>query len=248
MSLRDALLVIAGGLIAGAANTVAGGGSLLSFPLLVALGLPPLDANVTNTIGIVPATLGGVVGMRDDLRGQRARVLGLLPITVVGAVAGAVLLLNTPARAFNRVVPVLIVVACVALLLQRRLSVWLEGTHTGRRWLLRAGMLATALYGGYFGAAVSIVVLALLSVSVVDTFHRINALKVPLAGSMNLVSGIIFAAVAPVHWGYALVLAPSTLVGGRLGASAAQHIPAEPLRYTVIILGLGAALWLQVSH
>jgi uncharacterized membrane protein YfcA len=248
MSLRDALLVIAGGLIAGAANTVAGGGSLLSFPLLVALGLPPLDANVTNTVGIAPAALGGVIGMQRELRGQRARLLSLLPITVVGATAGAALLLTTPAQAFNRVVPILILVACIVLLLQHRLTALLERAHTGRTWVLRGGMLLTAVYGGYFGAAVSIVVLALLAVTVDDTLHRLNAAKVPLAGTMNLVSGIAFALFAPVHWAYALVLAPSTLVGGRIGAVAARRIPAQPLRYAVIALGLAAAAWLQVSH
>jgi uncharacterized membrane protein YfcA len=248
MSLRDALLVMAGGLVAGAANTVAGGGSLLSFPLLVALGLPPLDANVTNTVGIAPAALGGAIGMQRELRGQRRRLVSLLPITVVGAVAGAALLLTTPAHAFNRVVPVLIVVACVVLLLQQRLTTMLEGARTGRAWVLRIGMFLTAVYGGYFGAAVSIVVLALLAVTVEDTLHRLNAAKVPLAGAMNLVSGIAFAFFAPVHWAFALVLAPSTLVGGRVGAVAARRIPAQPLRYAVIALGLVAAAWLQVSH
>jgi uncharacterized membrane protein YfcA len=248
MSLRDALLVMAGGLVAGAANTVAGGGSLLSFPLLVALGLPPLDANVTNTVGIVPAALGGVVGMQRELRGQGQRLLSLLPITVVGAIAGAALLLTTPAQAFNRVVPVLIVVACVVLILQRRLTTLLEGARARRTWVLRTGMLVTAVYGGYFGAAVSIVVLALLAVTVTDTLHRLNAVKVPLAGAMNLVSGIAFALFAPVHWAFALVLAPSTLVGGRVGAVAARRIPDRPLRYAVVVLGLGAAAWLQFSH
>ncbi|HSP65325.1 MAG TPA: sulfite exporter TauE/SafE family protein [Candidatus Deferrimicrobium sp.] len=248
MSLRDALLVIAGGLVAGTANTLAGGGSLLSFPLLVALGLPPLDANVTNTVGIVPAALGGVIGMQRELRGQRRRLLDLLPITVVGAGGGAALLLTTPAQAFNRVVPVLIVMACLMLLLQQRLTTLLADAGRGRAWLLRVGMFLTAVYGGYFGAAVSIVVLALLAVTVHDTLHRLNAIKVPLAGTMNLVSGIAFALFAPVHWAFALVLAPSTLVGGRVGAMAARRIPAQPLRYAVIVLGLIAAAWLQLSH
>ncbi|MBJ7594610.1 MAG: sulfite exporter TauE/SafE family protein [Candidatus Dormibacteraeota bacterium] len=248
MSLRDALLVLAGGLMAGTANTVAGGGSLLTFPLLVAIGLPPLDANVTNTIGITPAALGGLVGMRRELRGQRSRLLRLLPFSIVGAIGGGVLLLTTPAQAFNRVVPLLIVVACVVLLLQRRIASALESGRTRRTWLLRAGMLLTAVYGGYFGAAVSVIVLALLAVTVDDTVHRLNAIKVPLTGIMNLVSGIVFAFFAPVHWGFALVLAPSTLVGGRIGAAAARRIPDQPLRYAVIVLGLVAAAWLQFSH
>jgi uncharacterized membrane protein YfcA len=247
MSLRDALLVMAGGLVAGAVNTVAGGGSLLTFPLLVALGLRPFDANVTNTVGITPAAVGGVLGMQRELRGQRHRLLALLPITVVGAAAGATLLLVVPAQAFNRVVPLLLVVACVILLFQDRLAALFQGARGGRPWVLRGGMLLTAVYGGYFGAAVSIVVLALLAVTVDDTLHRLNAVKVPLAGCMNLVSGMAFAFFGPVHWAFAAVLAPSTLVGGRAGAVAARRIPARPLRYSVITLGLVAAVWLQLA-
>lgn len=248
MNLRDALLVLAGGLVAGAANTIAGGGSLLSFPLLVALGLPPLDANVTNTVGICPAALGGIAGFRRELRGQGPRLLGLLPVSVIGAVGGATLLLTTPAHAFNRIVPVLILLACAVLLLQKRIARSLKGRHGRRTWLLRGGLLVTAVYGGYFGAAVSVVVLALLAVTIDDTLHRLNAVKVPVAGAMNLVSGIAFAIFAPVHWLYVLVLAPSTLVGGRIGAAGARRIPDQPLRIAVVVLGVVAAAWLAFSH
>jgi uncharacterized membrane protein YfcA len=248
VSWRDFLLVLAGGLVAGTANTVAGGGSLLTFPLLVALGLPPLDANVTNTLGIVPAGLGGALGFRRELARQRARLLALLPFSVAGAAAGAVLLLRTPVHAFSRVVPLLIVIACVALLLQHRIANTLVGRRRRRSWLLSGGMAVIAVYGGYFGAAVSVLVLALLAVTMDDTLPRINALKVPLAGAMNLVSGIVFAFFAPVHWLYVLVLAPAALVGGRIGASLARRIPVRPLRLGVVALGLVAAAWLQFSQ
>jgi uncharacterized membrane protein YfcA len=248
MSLRDALLVMVGGLVAGTANTIAGGGSLLTFPLLVALGLPPLDANVTNTVGIAPAGLGGAIGYRRELVGQRGRMLVLLPFTVVGAAAGAALLLTTPARAFEKVVPVLILLACALLLAQRHVARLLEGRHGSRTTLLRAGVLVTAVYGGYFGAAVSVVVIALLAITIDDSFQRLNAIKVPLAGVMNLVSGIAFAIFAPVHWGYALVLAPSTLVGGRIGAAAGRRVPDQPLRLAVVVLGVVAAVWLEFSR
>jgi uncharacterized membrane protein YfcA len=247
MSLRDALLVLAGGLVAGAANTVAGGGSLLSFPLLVALGLPPLDANVTNTVGIVPAAVGGIIGYRGELRGQRRRLLLLLPVSVCGGVAGAALLLSLPAHWFNRTVPLLILAACAVLLLQRRIAGVLLGRQRRQAEVLYAGMFVTGVYGGYFGAAVSVMVLALLAITVDDTLQRLNAVKVPIAGCMNLVAGIAFAIFAPVHWLYVLVLAPSTLVGGRLGASAARHIPDQPLRLSVVLLGVVAAAWLQFS-
>jgi uncharacterized protein len=249
MSLRDALLVLAGGLVAGIANTIAGGGSLLTFPLLVALGLPPLDANVTNTVGIAPAAVGGVLGYQRELAGQRQRLIRLLPYAVVGAVVGAVLLLTTPAGVFTRVVPALIVVACLVLLAQRPLA---RVVHKRRRrtrsWLLRAGLFVTAVYGGYFGAAVSVLVLALFAVTVDDSLQRLNALKVPFAGAMNLVSGIAFAIFGPVHWVYVLALAPATLVGGRIGASLARRVPDQPLRIAVVVLGLGAAVWLQLTR
>jgi uncharacterized protein len=248
MSLRDALFVLAGGLVAGIANTIAGGGSLLTFPLLVAIGLPPLDANVTNTVGIVPAAVGGLLGYQRELAGQRQRLIRLLPYAVVGAVVGAVLLLTTPERVFRRVVPVLIVVACLVLLAQRPLARVLERRRRSRSSLLRAGIFVAAVYGGYFGAAVSVLVLALFAVTIDDSLQRLNALKVPFAGSMNLVSGIAFAIFAPVHWAYVLVLAPATMVGGRIGASAARRVPDQPLRIAVVVLGLVAALWLQLTH
>jgi uncharacterized membrane protein YfcA len=248
MSLRDALLVVAGGLVAGTANTIAGGGSLLTFPLLVALGLPPLDANVTNTVGIAPAAIGGMLGYRRELAGQVGRLLRLLPIAVAGAVVGAVLLLTTPARVFTAIVPALIVVACAVLLAQRWLADVLERRRRSRTSLLRAGVLVAGIYGGYFGAAVSVLVLALFAVTIDDTLQRLNALKVPFAGVMNLVSGILFAIFAPVHWVYVLALAPATLVGGRLGAWAARRVPDQPLRIVVVVLGLSAAAWLQLTH
>ena len=248
MSLRDALLVFGGGVVAGAANTIAGGGSLLTFPLLVALGLPALDANVTNTVGIVPAAIGGIAGYRAELADQRGRLVRLLPFAVAGALGGALLLLTTPERVFTRVVPVLIVVACAVLLVQRPLARLLEGRGRSRSTVLRAGIFVVAVYGGYFGAGVSVVVLALLAVTIDDTLQRLNALKVPFAGTMNLVSGIVFAVVAPVHWLYVLVLAPATLLGGRLGAMAARRVPDQPLRVTIVVLGLIAAGWLQFSR
>jgi uncharacterized membrane protein YfcA len=246
MSLRDALLVCAGGLVAGIFNTIAGGGSLLTFPLLIALGLPVLDANVTNTVGIAPAALGGVVGYRRELAGQGARFRRLLPFTVAGAVAGAALLLTVPPAVFTRVVPVLLILAALTLLVQHRVARALESRQQSRSTLLLVGIVATAVYGGYFGAAVSVLVLALLAVTVEDTMQRLNALKVPLAGAMNLASGIAFAFLAPVHWGYVLVLAPSTLAGGRVGAWAARRIPDQPLRVVVVVLAVVAAAWLEL--
>jgi uncharacterized membrane protein YfcA len=248
LSAGEALLVVLGGLFAGTANTIAGGGSLLTFPLLVALGLPPLDANVTNTVGIVPAAIGGSFGYRGELRGQGRRLLALLPLSVAGAAGGAALLLLTPAHVFTRVVPVLILVACVALFFQRGIARWLDRSPRSRTLPLVAGVLATAVYGGYFGAAVSVIILAILAITVDDRLSSLNALKVPLAGTMNLVSGIAFILFAPVHWAFIAALAPSTLVGGRLGAALARRVPEQGLRIAVVVLGIAGAVWLEVSQ
>jgi uncharacterized protein len=145
-------------------------------------------------------------------------------------------------------VPALIVVACLVLLAQRPLARALDRRKRSRSSLLRAGIFVAAVYGGYFGAAVSVLVLALFAVTIDDSLQRLNALKVPFAGAMNLVSGIAFAIFAPVHWVFVLVLAPATMVGGRIGASAARHIPDQPLRIAVVVLGLSAAAWLQLTH
>ena len=244
----QALGILAAGCAAGALNVVVGSGTLITFPVLLAFGYAPVVANVSNTIGLVPGSVAGAFGYRRELVGQRGRMLVLLPFTVVGAAAGAALLLTTPARAFEKVVPVLIVLACALLLAQRHVARLLEGRHGSRTTLLRAGVLVTAVYGGYFGAAVSVVVIALLAITIDDSFRRLNAIKVPLAGVMNLVSGIAFAIFAPVHWGYALVLAPSTLVGGRIGAAAGRRVPDQPLRLAVVVLGVVAAVWLEFSR
>ena len=249
MSALQALAIALSGVVAGAFNTIAGGGSLLTFPLLVAIGLPPLDANVTNTVGIVPAAVGGIAGFRRELSTQRDRLTLLLPLTAAGAVIGAVLLLHTPASAFARVVPLLIVAACIVLLFQGVVRHAIDGIGGGgRRAPLLAGMLIAAVYGGYFGAAVSVIILAILVVTVDDSLPQLNALKVPLAGSMNLVSGVVFAFFGPMHWGYVAVLAPATLVGGRIGAALARRIPAGPLRLFIVAFGITGAMWLAFAR
>ena len=242
------LLVVLGGLFAGTANTIAGGGSLLTFPLLVALGLSPLAANVTNTLGIVPAALGGSLGYRHELATQGRRLLYLVPLSALGAAGGAALLLLTPTHAFSRVVPLLIVAACAALYFQAAVGRLLDRSRAHRAIPLVGGVLVAAVYGGYFGAAVSVILLAILAVTVEDTLQRLNALKVPLAGTMNLVSGIVFIFFAPVHWAFVAALAPSTLVGGRVGAALAARVPDEPLRTVVVVLGLAGAVWLWLSQ
>ena len=248
MSAGQALAVVLAGIVAGAFNTIAGGGSLLTFPLLVAIGLPPLAANVSNTVGIVPAALGGVIGFRRELSAQWQRLMQLLPVVVAGAVGGAALLLLTPSSAFDRVVPELIVAACVVLLFQGVVRSAIESNRGAHRIALVAGIFFAAIYGGYFGAAVSVIIIALLAVTVDDTLPRLNALKVPLAGAMNLVSGVVFMVFGPVHWVVVAALAPATLAGGRIGAALARRIPPAPLRIFIVAFGVAGATWLAFYH
>lgn len=246
VSAGQLLIVAAAGLFAGCVNTIAGGGSLVSFPILVALGLTPLQANVTNTVGITPAALGGALGYRRELRTQPQRLLRLGIACVIGAAAGAAVLLTTPQRAFAAVVPLLIVAACALLLFQRRL-VRLVGERGGERSAgLFLGVLVCAIYGGYFGAAMSIVILALLALQVRDSLQHLNAAKVVLAGAVNFVAAAGFALFGPVRWEAAAVLAVASLLGGRVGATLARRIPETGLRWVVVIYGLAAAVWLAL--
>jgi uncharacterized membrane protein YfcA len=244
--IRDTLVVIAAGVVAGAVNSVAGGGSLLSFPALLAIGLDPLSANVTNTVGLVAGQVGGVRGYRRELAGQGRRLLRLAVPMGAGSLAGAVLLLTTPVAVFRALVPWLIIVACLALLVQPRIQA-LIGAHRGDHSLpLAAGLVLTGVYGGYFGAALGVLLLAVLAVFIDDSLHRLNAAKVALSGLVNAVAAISFALLGPVHWGHAAALAAGSLAGGLGGAEAGRLLPATWLRTGVAVAGMAVALVLIV--
>jgi uncharacterized membrane protein YfcA len=241
----ELLAVAAAGIAAGASNSIAGGGALITFPLMIALGVPPLSANVTNTIGIVPASLGGALGYTDLLRGQRDRFLRLLVPMLLGAVAGTVALLLTSNEAFEVIVPLLVAASCLLLLFQPRL---MHLSHAGneRSPYLTVGLLCAGAYSAYFGSAVSILVLALLALFVLDTMQHLNAIKIVLVGFSNLLAGIAYAFLAPVVWRFAVVLGVSSLIGGRLGAHLARRVPGDALRVTIAVIGLGVAVVLAV--
>ena len=243
MSLLHAVGILAAGVAAGAINAVVGSGTLITFPVLLAFGYPAKVANVSNTVGLVPGSAAGAVGYRRELAGQRARVLRLGAFTTVGAIGGAALLLVLPAAAFKRVVVVFIVIALVLIMLQPWLSRWLARAreHSHRRHdagvLGTAAVFVTGIYGGYFGAAQGILLLALLGLSIDDDLQRINALKVVLAGLANLVAGVIFVFAAHVAWGAAGLIAAGSIVGGLLGARWGRLLPPAGLR--LIIFGVG---------
>jgi uncharacterized membrane protein YfcA len=231
--------------VAGAVNTVAGGGSLLTFPLLLALGHPPLAANVTNSVGVSSGNVGGVVGYRRELAGRRDAMRRFGAAGALGGLLGSVLLLRTPEAAFRAIVPALIASAALLVLVQPLVTGWLN-RRTGRaRHHPRAATLsigAVAIYGGYFGAAMSIMVIAALGLLLPDTLQRTNALKTAITLVVNGVSALIFAFFGPVAWGPALALVVSTGVGGYLGAGLARRLPDPVLRGVVVAIGLAAAV------
>ena len=242
----ELLAVAAAGAGAGAANSIAGGGALITFPTMVALGLPPLAANVTNTVGIVPASVGGAIGYADLLREQRQRFVRLLAPLLLGAAAGSVALLLTSNDAFEAIVPVLIAASCMLLLLQPRLTPRISHAGNERSPYFIAGIAFCGAYQAYFGSAVSILVFALLALFVADTLQHLNGLKILLAGCSNLLAAVVYAFLAPVDWRYALTIMVSSFAGGRVGAHFARRIPSDPLRISIAAVGLAVALVLAI--
>jgi uncharacterized protein len=242
MTLPVALAIFAAGIAAGTINTIVGSGSLITFPTLLAFGYHPLDANVSNTVGLVPGSASGAVGYRRELSGQRSRVIPLGIASCAGGLTGAILLMAFPG-AFASIVPILIAVALILVAAGPRLSKALaEHRHaeSHRSWPLIVLFYSTAIYGGYFGAGMGIIMIALLTIFVPDTIQRLNGLKNVLAALINGVAGIFFVAVAPVHLDLVLLIAGGSIIGGQLGAGVGRRLPAPALRLTIIAVGLVA--------
>jgi uncharacterized protein len=247
MSAVEAVLVGLAGFGAGAINAVIGSGTLITFPTLLAVGLPPVVANVSNTVGLVPGSVAGSWGYRRELVGQRSRLRRLATATVLGATLGAVLLLVLPESSFEAVVPVLIVVGCVLVLIQpwlvRQLGERVRPHHGG--WQVWLGVLAVGVYGGYLGAGQGILLVAVLAVGLDETLQRVNAAKNVLAGLANLIAGLIFVAVADVNWVAAASIAVGATLGGVVGAGVARKLPDAVLRGIVVVVGLSALVFLR---
>jgi uncharacterized membrane protein YfcA len=235
MDLAEVGLLLAAGVAAGGVNAVAGGGSLVTFPTLVAIGLPPVAANVTNSVAVCPGYLASVVGSRADLPGQRRRLLRLLPTVVVGTAAGCALLLVTPERAFELVVPFLVLGAAATLAFQERLR-GLAGHPKSRHLHVIVGL--GALYGGYFGAALGVMLVAALALVLNETLPRISAAKNVISAVVGLVTIVAFAAFGPVNWAAVGVLAPATLIGGYAGARLARRLPPRAWRAGIVTFGV----------
>jgi len=244
LSLLQALAILAAGGAAGAINVVVGSGTLITFPVLLAFGYAPVVANVSNTIGLVPGSVAGAVGYRRELAGQGRRIRTLACATALGAATGATLLLTLPASAFKAIVPVFIAAALVLIVAQPRLASALR-RHRGHaaEQLGPATLLAvfvTGTYGGYFGAAQGIMVLAILGLALNDTLQRVNAAKNILAGLANLLSGIIFALVAHVYWPAVGLIAIGSICGGALSARYGRRLAPAPLRALIVAVGIVA--------
>jgi uncharacterized protein len=247
----EALAIFAAGMAAGTINTVVGSGTLVTFPVLLAFGYAPVTANVSNNVGLVPGSISGAIGYRRELEGQRRRVLRFGVASATGAVAGAVLLLELPSSAFKAIVPAFIVLALLAVVLQPRISAWLDSHHeegvSHEGTPTRLAVLVTGVYGGYFGAAQGIMLLAFLGVALNDDLQRVNALKNVLAGLVNLVAAVVFIAVAHVAWGAAALIAGGAVIGGQLGARYGRRLPPAALRVVIVVVGIFAIVRLLVD-
>jgi uncharacterized membrane protein YfcA len=248
MSVPEAVAVMLVGMLAGGINAVVGSGTLVTFPVLLAVGYPPVVANVSNSLGLVPGSVSGAIGYRTELGGQRTRLLRLGAAALFGAVLGAVLLLMLPASAFETIVPALIVLALVLVALQpwlsRKLAEMREDRHPHGGPLLLLAIFGTGIYGGYFGAAQGVLMLALMGILMDENLQRINAVKNVLASVVNLSSGIVFVFIADVAWLVVLLLAVGSIIGGQVGAKIGRRLSAVWLRGVIVIVGIAAIVQL----
>jgi uncharacterized membrane protein YfcA len=251
LSLGEALSIALAGMAAGTINTVVGSGTLITFPVLLAFGYAPVTANVTNTVGLVPGSVSGAIGYRRELAGQRGRALRLGAMSVLGGITGAVLLLVLPSSAFKAIVPVFIVTALVLTIFQPRIARALADRRIDlqhpRSLLTLLAVYLTGVYGGYFGAAQGILLLAILGVALPQDLHRTNALKNVLAGLVNGVAGVCFVFAAHVEWAAAGIIAGAAIVGAQLGARYGRRLPPDALRALIVLVGIAAILQLVLD-
>ncbi|MGW5451590.1 MULTISPECIES: sulfite exporter TauE/SafE family protein [Nocardia] len=254
MTWFEQLAVFVAGIAAGGINTIVGSGTLITFPALLAFGLPPVTANVSNTIGLVPGSVSGVIGYRRELVGQRERLLQLGTASLLGGITGAVLLLTTPEAAFKAVVPVLIIAALILVIVQPRLAAWVKRrrgedtpapAHGGP--ILLVAVFGTGIYGGYFGAAQGVLLVGLLGVFVHEDIQRLNAVKNVLALIVNAVSAVIFIVIADVNWQAVALIAVGSIIGGQLGAKVGRKLPPNVLRAVIVVVGSIAVIRLLTT-
>jgi uncharacterized membrane protein YfcA len=242
------LLIAAAALAAGMINALAGGGTLITFPMLTAVGIEAVTANVTNTVALCPGYFGATLAQLKDLRGQEKRLWLLLPASVLGGIAGGLLLLNTEERIFREAVPYLILLATALLAFQGPLRKWIasrtqQASGSSENPVLAAIMIfMAAIYGGYFGAGLSVIVLATLGLVLEDNMTRLNALKQSISFSVNVAAALFFLFSGHILWSAAIVMAVAALIGGALGGRLAGRIQPSALRWTVVVIGVIVAI------
>lgn len=252
MPFYELIAILAAGVLAGAINTVVGSGSLVTFPTLLFFGYPPLVANMTNNVGLLPGNITGAHGYRAELTGQRPLLMQLLPASLIGGIVGAGLLLVLPASVFGAVVPLLILVGVVLVvvgpLIQRRARARADARGgvpsrgLGRRVVLPVLVFLTGIYGGYFGAAQGVILMGVMGVFMSENLQVLNAVKNVLGLVVNTVAGVVFIAVRgdEIHWWAAAVVGVGTLIGGILGARVGRRLPPVALRSVIVVVGLVA--------
>ncbi|MFD7240099.1 sulfite exporter TauE/SafE family protein [Streptomyces syringium] len=255
MSIWEALAVFAAGIGAGTINTIVGSGTLITFPVLLATGLPPITANVSNTLGLVTGNISGALGYRRELRGQGRRVIRFGVTALIGGLAGAILLLALPSKAFDAIVPALIAIALVLVVLQPRLAKALarrrerNGTEAGGDGgiALLVGLLLSSMYGGYFGAAQGVLYLSLMGLLLHDDLQRINGIKNILAVVVNGVAALFFLFVADFDWTAVVLIAVGSAIGGQIGAKVGRRLPPTALRGVIVAVGIVAIVQLVLG-
>jgi uncharacterized membrane protein YfcA len=247
-SIIDYILVGLAASAAGFVNAIAGGGTLITFPLLTAIGIPAVMANITNTVALCPGYLGATFAQRQDLKDQSKRLWLFIPAAVIGGIVGAILLLNSGERLFRSIVPYLILLASALLAVGEPIKKWLNRRNNSHgvivektAWAIFPVILAS-IYGGYFGAGLSVIVLAVLGLILHDSITKLNALKQILAFSVNIAAAVFFIFSGNVNWPVALVMAVFSLLGGTLGGKLAGRIKPATLRWTVVVIGVGVSI------
>jgi len=239
----DYLFISIAALLAGAVNALAGGGTLITFPVLTFLGVPAVSANITNTVALSPGYLGGTLAQANDLRDQKNRLWLILPASIIGGIFGGFLLLQTGEKLFNELVPYLILLASILLAIQEPVRTWLvkrmgEGQSVKLENLTWLPVSIASIYGGYFGAGLSVIILSALGLTIEDSLTRLNALKQAVAFTVNIAAAIFFLFSGQVLWTVALVMAIGALIGGSLGGRLAGKIKPSTLRRTVVTIGV----------
>ncbi|MFP5071431.1 sulfite exporter TauE/SafE family protein [Pseudonocardia nantongensis] len=250
MEVWEVAVIALAGLWAGLINTVVGSGTLVTFPVLVALGFPPVTATTSNAIGLITGSITGAIGYRKEWAGQGRRLVRYGVASFLGAIGGAALLLSLPPDAFETIVPVLVGISVLLVAVQPLLSRLLRNRERRDRTsspVLYLLIFLVGVYGGYFTAAQGIMLVGVMGLLVADPLQRLNAFKNALSSVVNLVAGVIYAFVAPVDWGVVGILAVSSIVGGLLGARVGRRLPPTVLRAVIVVIGLAAIVFLLVE-